>query len=151
MNANRLSFRSSIPEPFFLALTVAMLIGLAPQVALHGLNLDWEVVARQLVFAAITVLGLLLLAVFLFEVHVSEEGLRCYTFYGNYRTFAWSDINGVRPVNMLGLRYLRVSSVQGGPPLWVPLFLADREGFRLAVSGLAGEDHVMTRALNEAG
>jgi hypothetical protein len=90
--------------------------------------------------------GLLIL---LFKIDVGPEGLRCPNAWGGYGFAAWDDVRSVRPINILGLRYLRVFTTTTVLPLWVPLFLADPDGFRAALLRCAGPTHPLTVAFAE--
>src|SRR5271166_5146114 len=45
-----------------------------------------------------------------FKVYVNPDGLRACNSWGAYRTVAWSEVLSARPVNVPGLRFLRVST-----------------------------------------
>jgi hypothetical protein len=89
----------------------------------------------------------MLLAAAFFPVHVQPEGLRCYDFFGIYHLAKWSEITAVRPIWILGLRYLRVRSRDCPRVVWLPLFLAGKEEFTALVRERAGEEHMLTRFL----
>ncbi|MBI1916123.1 MAG: hypothetical protein HYS12_15525 [Planctomycetes bacterium] len=93
--------------------------------------------------------GLLLaLAVVYLRVYVTADGIRCYDASGVFYHFApWPTIERVRPLNVLGLRYLMVQSSATRRELCVPLFLTDMPGFRAAIADRAGPDHPLTEAL----
>ena len=80
-------------------------------------------------------------------VYVSSESLIGFRTGGGYRKALWSEINSVRPVNLMGLRYLRVYTNGSKSPIWVPLYLSDREGFYWRVCEFAGPQHPLTVAL----
>jgi hypothetical protein len=94
---------------------------------------------------------LLLAYVGYFKVYVSPEGLRCFNLWGLYRLLRWDDFRSVRPINALGLRYLLAYPADGGSALWLPLFLADGEGFHRLVREYAGPAHPLSRALLDEG
>jgi hypothetical protein len=55
-------------------------------------------------------------------VNVSEDGLRCFDFFGRYHTIPWHAITHGRPINVGGLRYLRLYA-PGHATVWLPLYL----------------------------
>lgn len=98
---------------------------------------------------AVCAIGVALLlwgAVLLFPVYVSKEGLRSYTLWGDYRTIPWDRIDTIRPINFLGLRYLRAGTHGAGAPVWVPLWLSDKRGFGEEITRLAGPEHPLVKA-----
>jgi hypothetical protein len=80
-------------------------------------------------------------------VYVSNESLVGFRTGGGYRKALWSEITAVRPVNAFGLRYLRVYTNSSKYPIWVPLYLSDREGFYWQVCECAGPQHPLAVAL----
>ncbi|MBD1833312.1 hypothetical protein H6F61_11635 [Cyanobacteria bacterium FACHB-472] len=80
-------------------------------------------------------------------VYISPRGIKAYDFWVKYYFVEWSSITAVRPFNLLGLKYLLVSSTQSPKTLWVPLFLAERHRFRQLVSKYAGTEHTFTQNL----
>ena len=80
-------------------------------------------------------------------VYISPRGIKAYDFWVKYYFVEWSSITAVRPFNLLGLKYLLVSSTQSPKTLWVPLFLAELHRFRQLVSKYAGTEHTFTQNL----
>ncbi len=91
--------------------------------------------------------GLVMLANALSTVELRDDGLRCYDGFGLYALARWEAITEVRPVNFLGLRYLRVYSTDTTRPRWLPLFLSDMQSFVYTVVTLAGPEHPLVKAL----
>jgi hypothetical protein len=145
------SFRSSFWLVFAVVMALGLLIALAMIVVMHGLNLDPIGLLIGLAAAEVTGVVFTLLAVFYYKVYVGPEGVRCYNFWGLYRTVAWDDFAAIRPVNFCGLRFLRVRSTSPGTPIWVPLFLTKPRMFEEAVIRHGGVTHPLARALDEAG
>jgi hypothetical protein len=80
-------------------------------------------------------------------VYAGPAGLRAADFWGRFREVPWTEVVAVRPINMLGLKYLRAYRAGGGSPLWLPLFLGDLGGFGLVVRRYAGPQHPLAVAL----
>jgi hypothetical protein len=80
-------------------------------------------------------------------VYISPRGIKAYDFWVKYYFVEWSSITAVRPFNLLGLKYLLVSSTQSPKTLWVPLSLAERHRFGQLVSKYAGTEHTFTQNL----
>jgi hypothetical protein len=147
MAEQRLAFRSAILPLYLITLLITIVVGVGSILFRHGLAVDGAAVGVRFLWAAVGVFVFIVAAVVLFRVYVSAEGLRCYSFWGNYHNLGWPEIDSVRPINLLGLRYLRVGSSQSGHTVWVPLFLADMPRFRAAVREFAGEGHILVNAL----
>jgi hypothetical protein len=80
-------------------------------------------------------------------VYISHRGIKAYDFWVRYYFVEWSSITAVRRFNLLGLKYLLVSSTQSPKTLWVPLFLAELHRFGQLVSKYAGTEHTFTQNL----
>jgi len=85
-----------------------------------------------------------------FPIRVYELGIEGYDAFGRRTYFTWPQIQGVRPISMAGLKYLRVVSTGTKRTLWLPRFLIDQQAFSQLVAELAGENHPLTRSLSEA-
>ena len=93
-------------------------------------------------------LGILFaVAVVLMPVYVTPEGVRCYNFWGLYRTVGWAEMGEIRRQSVLGLRYLTVAPPDGAWPIYVPLYLSDMPEFLAAVRKHAGDAHPLVAAL----
>lgn len=66
-------------------------------------------------------------------VYVNKESICGYTMWGPYKEIEWSSIHNVRPINLLGLRYLRVFTANETFAIWIPLFLAAQDRFNACV------------------
>jgi hypothetical protein len=86
-----------------------------------------------------------------YKVYVSPDGVRAYNFWGVYRFARWADFRRVALGSFLGLPLLRAYTDGAWTPLWLPLFLADWDGFCALVRTHAGAEHPLTVALAEAG
>jgi hypothetical protein len=119
-------------------------------IAVSGLIAGGVPIALHLaVFALAAAVGgvVVALAIALYRLELTSKGLHCGDAYGLYRVARWGAITRVRPVNFLGLRYLRVYSTDTPRPRWLPLFLSDMPGFAAEVERLAGPDHPLVLAL----
>jgi hypothetical protein len=97
-------------------------------------------------------LGLAILfaiAIALFPVYVSPDGLKCYNFWGIYCFAPWPSIIETKPGNVFGLKYLRVRSSSFSSEMWVPLYLSRMSDFVVAVRESAGESNPLVVALQE--
>lgn len=87
------------------------------------------------------------IAVACFPVYVSSDGIRCYDFYGFYRTVPWDSVALITQTNLFGLKYFVVSSASGWSDIYIPHFLADMPEFVLSVEEFAGTEHPLARKL----
>ena len=93
---------------------------------------------------AIVVGVLFATAVALFPVYVLVDGVRCYNFWGMYRTVKWAEVGEIRPANMFRLRYLTVASTSGGTARSrVPLYLSNMDRFVASIRDRAGPEHTL--------
>jgi hypothetical protein len=84
------------------------------------------------------------------KTHIGPAGIAGYSAWGKYEQMAWQDMVAVKPFNFFGLKYLHVYSQDQHRPLWVPLFLADMQGFEDAVHAWAGLDNSLAASLRKA-
>jgi hypothetical protein len=126
-----------------MSLCGALALIISAAAALSG----WEVQPLPALTVAVVSGVLLALALAYYRVSVAADGLKCYDAFGIYHFAAWPTVERVRPLNLLGLRYLLVRSSAVPRALWVPLFLADLPGFRAAVAQHAGPTHPLAEAL----
>jgi hypothetical protein len=97
--------------------------------------------------SAILTSGLLAAPIVYYGVYVTREGIKCFDFFCVYHLARWESVQEARPINLLGLRYLRVFSRDTSRPLWVPLFLSDMCGFRESVSRHAEPNNPLLESL----
>jgi hypothetical protein len=107
----------------------------------------WPAIAAAVAGAELVGAIAVLIMWWLRPIYVSPERLVAFRTGGGYRQVRWTDITSVRPVNFLGLRYLRVSTNESKHTLWVPLYLSNREEFYWRVCEYAGPQHPLAVAL----
>lgn len=83
------------------------------------------------------------------SVRIDANGLQGRTFWGNNSQMNWQDIEQVRRTVVPGIRFIRLFSRNGGAPMWVPLFLRDRETFLRRLHTYAGESHPINLTLSQ--
>ena len=140
----------AIPLGVIVGTSLAFILGAlggttVPELALGAAVLGATVAGE--VLAALLILPLLAY----YKVYVGPEGVRGFNFWGVYRFARWADFGDAAPINFLGLRFLRAHTAGSRVPLWLPLFLADWQGFCQSVRLYAGHDHPLAVALSEAG
>ena len=82
-------------------------------------------------------------------VHVSLSGIRARTFWGASKTLGWAAISRAEVTGIPWLGFLCLYPEAGGSPLWVPLFVKNRERFRDDVLSHVDATHPISRALAE--
>jgi hypothetical protein len=85
------------------------------------------------------------------NVCVSVAGIRCSDLRGSCATLEWNCIKAIRPINILGLRYLLLDGEGIPGPLLLPLFLEEPERFANTVVRYAGADSPLARYLAWSG
>jgi hypothetical protein len=106
-------------------------------------------VPQILVTAACAIVtgGLLVAPIAYYGVYVTREGIKGFDFFCVYHLARWESVQEARPINLLGLRCLRVFSTDASRPLWVPLFLSGMSGFRETVSRHAEPNNPLLESL----
>jgi hypothetical protein len=133
MEVNSRSFKPSY-RPLVLLLWLFTTLGvLGGLVASSGLPLRSVAVLGASLACLVLSLPVALALAELSRIVISPQGLRAPDYAGRRYLVEWSKIMFVRPTKVLGLKYLRVFSRDGGPVLWLPLFLTDMPGFRAAL------------------
>ncbi len=132
--------------------TASLMVGLLFVAARFWLNIPIEIpqIVVSLMCAIVSAL-VLSVVLRLFPIYVHPDGIRCLDVMNRYQMVRWEAIERLRPIHLLGLRYLRINPPGLGRTLWLPLFLADMKGFRLAVCELAGYDNLLAEWLVERG
>jgi hypothetical protein len=86
-----------------------------------------------------------LFLVLAFPVRVGETGIQGQTAFGTGIRLRWDELDQISRFNFLGLRYLRISSKNGGWALYLPLFLNDVKGFWEQVARFAEPENPLYR------
>ena len=142
------TYRSAFLPTFMVVFGFSGLLGVCILLARYGLSINPVGLVAGVSVGAVLCLALTALAVYGFPLYVAPSGIRCYNFWGLYRTVAWGDIESARPFDLLVLRYLVVQA-QGGDTIFVPLFLSNMQRFRESVKGYAGENNPLVRELEK--
>lgn len=131
---------------FLMILCISLVAGTLSTLIMNGELGHWEQWSYPILGIFVMSLVLTLIAIPLCPVKVRPEGLSTYNFWGMYSTVNWDDIVSVKPVNLLGLRYITFRTTEG-KTLYIPRFLTNFVEFRDQVAGWAGEQHLLTQAL----
>jgi hypothetical protein len=148
MAGQRRVFRSSFPVLWRWATIFCGILSLCLYVValISGFRLPLGLTAAFALFLGVIFAA----AVVCFPVFVSPEGVRCYNYFGFYKTVPWDAMTGFRRENIFGLRYLAVDSSSGWFAIYIPLYLSDMAGFAQAVREFGGEGHPLLKAVNSA-
>lgn len=97
---------------------------------------------------AVTEVALVAPLVAYYKVSVYKDRIGGHNFWGFYREQKWSETENVRPLNyLLGLKMAILQSRSNN--IWIPMFLADMNGFRTLVSELANPDSALAEYLTQ--
>jgi hypothetical protein len=151
VNRQETSFRHSFVRPLLCSLVAGLPLAVIAIGLSFGFPLDLVGLAMGLAGGALAGGLVTLLWTKTMKVHVTPDGLRCYDVWSVYRFVPWNTMESIRPINFIGLPYLRVSARQLSRPIWVPLFLADRPAFVTSVSHYAGSENILVQALKANG
>ena len=75
-----------------------------------------------------------------YPVHLSNDGLNGFNFWGFRIAIAWNDMVSATPLRFMNLPWLIVRSHRTKNALWLPLFYADNRKFQAAVMQFAPAD-----------
>jgi hypothetical protein len=104
-----------------------------------------------IVFLVTVIVGALFAALISFllilcwPVYLTPTGIKSYTLWGLYRTFAWSEITKIEHFDMLGLKYLTIADNRGRK-IFIPTFLSHHEDFANALTSYAGTEHLLVKS-----
>jgi hypothetical protein len=113
------SFRARF-LPFAVILAVIAVVGaLAGYFGGSGENPNANSVFLLLGLPCLAALGagIGILTVLYYRVQVAPWGVRGFDVWGSYHNVTWGEMVEARPLNLLGLRYLRVRRAGGGSSL----------------------------------
>jgi hypothetical protein len=65
----------------------------------------------------------------IYKITIRSEGIRGYDCWGIFHFIEWEMITDVKPIRILGLKYIRALNKETRP-LWLPLFLSDMNKFK---------------------
>lgn len=81
----------------------------------------------------------------IFKITVEPKGLHSTNIFGMARMVVWQDITDVKYLNLFGLSYLRVFSSHLRFPIWIPLFLKNKDEFRQLLKSYYSENYKFMR------
>ncbi len=131
---------------FLMLLCIGLCASIVRALIFNGELGPWEDWGYPILGIFVMCLVLTLIVIPLCPVKVRPEGIATYNFYGLYSMVNWGDIASVKPVNLLGLRYITFCT-NDNKTLYIPRFLTNYVGFRDQVAVWAGEHHLLTQAL----
>ena len=142
-------FARTMLRPFLIVGAVVLAIALIQQLRDNEFPNYGDFIGILIAVIAIFIglCGLVQIAAFLWPVTLTVHGLRCYEQSGRYQTIAWSDIREVEWTTILGLPYLYLMGDELEQPLTLPLWLNGMARLVIVTRRLAGNDHVLTLAL----
>jgi hypothetical protein len=143
------SFRFAFLPTCLLVVGLGVFVSLVWVLIFYFMNVRTNGLWIGLGVVAVAAPVLTLLAVLFFPVSVGTWGLRGFDAWGRYHNVQWSEMTAVRPLNLLGLKYLRVIPDKGRRAIWVPLFLADMGRFRGLIAQHAGAANPLAAALKQ--
>jgi len=138
-------YRSKLMPVFVLISLGTGLLGFLLSLILTGFDprpIQFRV-AFTIVFSIAWGLIWSIIAVRYFTLTISGSGIKGYNFWGKYRFVEWKNIKECRTMNLLGLKYLRVFTLDNRSPLWVLLFLNHMHDFEEDIIMLADQGNPM--------
>lgn len=99
------------------------------------------------VMALIAGLMAAVIGVVVVSLHVYQDGLLGQDCWGRRCWIPWTDVSRVVPVNIVGLRYLRIYGTSGTRVMWMPRFLGRRMECDNVILGLVPLDHPLRQRI----
>jgi hypothetical protein len=84
-----------------------------------------------------------------FKVKLKPNGISCCNIWGIYSFVLWDEMREVKTINFLGLKYARVFFRTAYFPLWVPLFIKNRNEFSKALSEFAPASNLLRQVFEQ--
>jgi len=129
--------------PLFVCISIiATLIFTGFIVVENDASINWNAYVVALVSVVVFSMAWSFFMVLYYKTTLKNEGVKSFNFWGKSRFVEWENISKVKPVNFLGLKYLRVFTGNSGLALWVPLFIKNIESFAKQASTLPPEGNV---------
>jgi len=91
------------------------------------------------------------LVVAYYKIYIYSNQIYGYNFWGKYHHLAWSDVERISPIGLLGVKYIRVYSRRNTKVMWIPLFLKDLDRFVNLVCLYAGPDNALVQYFKNIG
>jgi len=93
------------------------------------------------------VLGFVCIA--FFKVKLKPNGISCFNFWGIYSFVLWEEMRAIKIFDLFGLQYARVFFRDSKVPLWVPLFIKNRQEFSKALSEFAPSSNLLRQTFEQ--
>lgn len=144
-------FRSSLP--------FVILVGLAIELPIHAgmMLLDSELtitIFYLLAFFAVDVIMScigLSLAVAYYKIYIYSGRFVGRSFWGKLHDMEWNDVERIRAIGFLGVKYIGVYSRRNTKPVWIPLFLKNLDRFVNLVCQYAEPNNPLVQYFKNAG
>ena len=118
--------------PIFVVIALGTgLFGLLLDLILTGFDttsIQWQLVPVIIFSVAWSLISTTALVLY-FTITISDRGIKGFTFWGQCRFVEWKTIKECRTTNLIGLKHLKVFTLDNRLPLWVPLFLNHMRDF----------------------
>jgi hypothetical protein len=130
-------FRPSATRLFLFYVAVCLPLSVCVIVIRHPANINFK--ALLLAAASIIPLSIIIGSVLslLFPVRLTAEGVHAHSVWGFPRFIRWQDIKTVRKFSLPILPWLRLYPADGSSPVWLSMFPASPDQFKLEVQKLA--------------
>ena len=138
-------YRSSLPFTTFMLVLLSNTVFLVVRFLVTDASSDPRSLVVSMSQLTFVIIVLSLAAVIAFPLYVSQNGIRSYNAWGRYHTIEWSEMLAVKPMNLLGLRYLRVKAADSSQVIWIPLYLANQDKFFADIQRYSDSDNPLRR------
>jgi len=76
-----------------------------------------------------------------FKFQAGPEGIRCMNIWCKNQLVPWENIERIAKFNFAGMRYLRIWGSGDRLPIWLPMFIKQRDEFTELVANYVEADH----------
>jgi hypothetical protein len=84
-----------------------------------------------------------------YKVKLNSHGISCFNFWGIYSFVLWEEMREIKTFNLFGLKYIRVFFRNSRIPLWVPLFIKNRNEFSKILVESAPVSNLLRQAFEQ--
>ena len=150
----KLSFRDAefqmrFYEPFRLVFVGAQLTVLSVLVIEESIEVALILIMILLPISAVLACVATWIMISQFKFHAGPEGIVCMNIWGKNQLVPWENIKRVAEFNFVGMHYLRIWSTSDSLPIWLPMFMSQRDEFVELIANYLDTNHQLLMYFND--